>query len=84
MMIFLKKYESMLTHFTLYFLFFFTLYFLFILFRFVITNLYTNYDPVLFAINFISLAIVLIAKLPQLHKVRLFWLIGHKFVDREK
>ncbi|KJE91140.1 Ormdl2 protein [Capsaspora owczarzaki ATCC 30864] len=51
---------------------------------FLLTSHYTEYDPVLFAINFVSLCIVMVAKLPQMHKVRLFWFFGRKFVDHEK
>lgn len=41
-------------------------------FLFFLTSFYTKYDSVHFAINFCSLMFVLIPKLPQFHKVRLF------------
>ena len=40
--------------------------------RFFLASFYTKYDPYHFAVNAISLLTVLIAKLPQLHGVRLF------------
>ncbi|KAG0411940.1 hypothetical protein HPB47_010936 [Ixodes persulcatus] len=39
---------------------------------FFLTSFYTKYDSVHFAVNFCSLMFVLIPKLPQFHKVRLF------------
>ncbi|CAG8532803.1 1612_t:CDS:2 [Paraglomus occultum] len=39
---------------------------------FLLSTHYTFYDAVTFMINFTALLIVLIAKLPQLHRVRLF------------
>lgn len=40
--------------------------------RFLISAHYTHYNAVLFAINLVPLIIVLIAKLPALHRVRFF------------
>ncbi|KAI8970389.1 ORMDL family-domain-containing protein [Mycotypha africana] len=39
---------------------------------FLLSTHYTHYDMVQFAINFCSLVIVLIAKLPSMHQVRIF------------
>jgi len=39
---------------------------------FLLSTHYTHYDAFTFLVNFTFLAVVLIAKLPQLHKVRLF------------
>ncbi|XP_065339787.1 ORM1-like protein 3 [Cloeon dipterum] len=39
---------------------------------FLLTTFYTKYDNVHFIINFVSLLIVLLPKLPQFHEVRLF------------
>jgi len=41
-------------------------------FRFLLSTHYSHYDITLFTVNFISLLVILIAKLPQLHRVRLF------------
>lgn len=39
---------------------------------FFLTSFYTKYDSIHFALNFSSLLFVLLPKLPQFHKVRLF------------
>jgi hypothetical protein len=41
-------------------------------FRFLLSAHYSHYDVTLFTINFVSLVVILIAKLPQLHRVRIF------------
>jgi hypothetical protein len=38
--------------------------------RFLISTHYTNYNPVLFAINIIALAFAIVPKLPILHRLR--------------
>ncbi|KAG2232401.1 hypothetical protein INT48_007305 [Thamnidium elegans] len=40
--------------------------------RFLLSTHYTHYDVFLFGINFTALLVVLIAKLPVMHKVRVF------------
>lgn len=40
--------------------------------RFLLSAHYSHYDITLFTINIVSLLVVLIAKLPQLHRVRIF------------
>eukprot|EP01137_Pigoraptor_chileana_P033497 Opistho-2@24455 len=49
---------------------------------FLISTHYSTCDNLLFAVNFLSVAIVLISKLPQLHKVRLFW--NNNLIYRER
>uniref|UniRef100_T1JB06 ORM1-like protein 3 n=1 Tax=Strigamia maritima TaxID=126957 RepID=T1JB06_STRMM len=39
---------------------------------FFLTSFYTKYDSLHFGINFVTLILVLLPKLPQFHKVRLF------------
>jgi hypothetical protein len=39
---------------------------------FLLSTHYTHYDDTLFLVNFVPLVIVLIAKLPALHRVRFF------------
>lgn len=40
--------------------------------RFLLSTHYTHYDVFLFGINFTALLVVLIAKLPVMHRVRVF------------
>lgn len=40
--------------------------------RFLLTSFYTKYDSLHFVINFVSLVIVILPKLPQFHRVRIF------------
>jgi len=40
--------------------------------RFLLTSMYTQYNKIHFVLNAISLGFVIVPKLPQLHKVRLF------------
>ncbi|KAI8989606.1 ORMDL family [Pilobolus umbonatus] len=44
---------------------------------FLLSTHYTHYDVLQFAVNFIILVIVLIAKLPSMHKVRIFGINKH-------
>jgi hypothetical protein len=54
------------------------LYFYELISRFLLSTHYTHYDLPTFMINLTSLVIVLVAKLPSMHKVRLF---GSSFSD---
>jgi hypothetical protein len=40
--------------------------------RFLLSTHYTHYDAVTFLLNFTSLVVVLVAKLPVMHRVRVF------------
>lgn len=40
--------------------------------RFLLSTHYSHYDVTLFTVNIVSLLVILVAKLPQLHRVRLF------------
>lgn len=40
--------------------------------RFLLSTHYTHYDVFLFGINFTALMVVLVAKLPVMHRVRIF------------
>lgn len=40
--------------------------------RFLLSTHYTHYDVFLFGINFTALLVVLVAKLPIMHRVRVF------------
>lgn len=41
-------------------------------YRFLLSTHYTHYDVFLFGINFTALMVVLVAKLPVMHRVRIF------------
>ncbi|KAI8921475.1 ORMDL family [Entophlyctis helioformis] len=53
------------------------------IFMFLLSTHYTHYDATTFTINLISLIIVLIAKLPVMHRVRLFGFNKHDHDDED-
>ncbi|KAI8914623.1 ORMDL family-domain-containing protein, partial [Gorgonomyces haynaldii] len=48
---------------------------------FLVSTHYTHYDTLTFFVNLLSLVVVLVAKLPSMHKVRLFGIGEHPIRD---